>query len=147
MNLIETIESAGAEGFLLESAVSNLKIWASSDFLPEWVVASINELVQKEQWEELNDRFYQNMTFGTGGIRGRTIGKFSTSVEHGTLSAMGTPEHAAVGTNVLNDFNLIKVVIGLYRYAKFHLETCESIDQPRIVIAHDVRHFLVISVS
>ena len=141
MNLIETIESAGAEGFLLESAVSNLKIWASSDFLPEWVVASINELVQKEQWEELNDRFYQNMTFGTGGIRGRTIGKFSTSVEHGSLSAMGTPEHAAVGTNVLNDFNLIKVVIGLYRYAKFHLETCESIDQPRIVIAHDVRHF------
>ena len=141
MNLIETIESAGAEGFLLDSAVSNLKIWASSDFLPEWVVASINELVQKEQWEELNDRFYQNMTFGTGGIRGRTIGKFSTSVEHGSLSAMGTPEHAAVGTNVLNDFNLIKVIIGLYRYAKFHLETCESIDQPRIVIAHDVRHF------
>lgn len=141
MNLIETIESAGAEGFLLDSAVSNLKIWASSDFLPQWVVASINELVQKEQWEELNDRFYQNMTFGTGGIRGRTIGKFSTSVEHGSLSAMGTPEHAAVGTNVLNDFNLIKVIIGLYRYAKFHLETCESIDQPRIVIAHDVRHF------
>ena len=141
MNLIETIESAGAEGFLLESAVSNLKIWASSDFLPEWVVASINELVQKEQWEELNDRFYQNMTFGTGGIRGRTIGKFSTSVEQGALSAMGAPEHAAVGTNVLNDFNLIKVIIGLYRYAKFHLETCESIDQPRIVIAHDVRHF------
>lgn len=141
MNLIETIESAGAKGFLLESAVSNLKIWASSDFLPEWVVASINELVQKEQWEELNDRFYQNMTFGTGGIRGRTIGKFSTSVEHGAISAMGTPERAAVGTNVLNDFNLIKVIIGLYRYAKFHLETCESIDQPRIVIAHDVRHF------
>ncbi len=141
MNLIETIESAGADGFLLQSAVSNLKIWASSDFLPEWVVASINELVQKEQWEELNDRFYQNMTFGTGGIRGRTIGKFSTSVEHGALTAMGTPEHAAVGTNVLNDFNLIKVIIGLYRYAKFHLETCESIDQPRIVIAHDVRHF------
>lgn len=141
MNLIETIESAGSEGFLLESAVSNLKIWANSDFLPRWVVASINELVRKEQWEELNDRFYQNMTFGTGGIRGRTIGKFSTSVEQGALSAMGTPEHAAVGTNVLNDFNLIKVIIGLYRYAKFHLETCESIDQPRIVIAHDVRHF------
>lgn len=141
MNLIETIESAGSEGFLLESAVSNLKIWANADFLPRWVVASISELVQKEQWEELNDRFYQNMTFGTGGIRGRTIGKFSTSVEHGALSAMGTPEHAAVGTNVLNDFNLIKVIIGLYRYAKSHLETCESIDQPRIVIAHDVRHF------
>ena len=141
MNLIKKIESAGAEGFLLNSSVANLKIWASSDLLPEWVVASITELVEEEEWEELNDRFYQNMTFGTGGIRGRTIGKISTSVECGKLSVRGTPEHAAVGTNALNDFNLIKVIIGLYRYAKLYLKTCKRIDQPRIVIAHDVRHF------
>ena len=141
MNLIKKIESAGVEGFLLDSSVVNLKIWASSDLLPEWVIASITELVEEEEWEELNDRFYQNMTFGTGGIRGRTIGKISTSVECGKLSVTGTPEHAAVGTNALNDFNLIKVIIGLYRYSKLHLETCRRIDQPRIIIAHDVRHF------
>ena len=141
MNLIKRIESAGAESFLLESSVTNLKIWASSKFLPKWVLDSITELVEKEEWEELNDRFYQDVTFGTGGIRGRTIGKISTSVERGTLSARGSPEHAAVGTNVLNDFNLVKVIIGLYRYAKLHLETCERIEQPRIVIAHDVRYF------
>ena len=141
MNLIKKIESAGSNGFLLDSSVVNLKIWASSDVFPEWVVASISELVEGEEWEELNDRFYQNMTFGTGGIRGRTIGRISTSVECGKLSASGTPEHAAVGTNVLNDFNLIKVIIGLYRYAKLHIEKCKRIEQPRIVIAHDVRHF------
>ena len=141
MNLIKRIESAGAESFLLDSSVTNLKIWASSKFLPKWVLDSITELVEKEEWEELNDRFYQDVTFGTGGIRGRTIGKISTSVERGTLSTRGSPEHAAVGTNVLNDFNLVKVIIGLYRYAKLHLETCERIEQPRIVIAHDVRYF------
>ncbi len=141
MSLIKKIESAGADGSLLESTVANLKIWASADFLPEWVGASIAELVEKSEWEELNDRFYRNMAFGTGGIRGRTIGKVSTSVETGTLSEQGTPEHPAVGTNVLNDFNLIKATIGLYRYAQKYLKDSGRIDQPRFVIAHDVRHF------
>jgi phosphoglucomutase len=141
MNLIEKIVSAGSDGFLLESAVANLKIWASADFLPAWVGASIAELVEKGEWDELNDRFYQNMAFGTGGIRGRTIGKVATSVETGTPSAMGTPEHAAVGTNVLNDFNLIRATIGMFRYVETYLCDRGRHDLPRFVIAHDVRHF------
>jgi phosphoglucomutase len=141
MSLIEKIESAGAAGSLLESTVANLKIWASADFLPEWVGASIVELVENEEWEELNDRFYQNMAFGTGGIRGRTIGKVSTKVETGTLSPVGTPEHAAVGTNVLNDFNLIRATVGMFRYVEKYLKESGRYDLPRFVIAHDVRHF------
>lgn len=141
MSLIEKIESAEAAGSLLESTVTNLKNWASADFLPEWVGASISELVEKEEWEELNDRFYQTMAFGTGGIRGRTIGKVTTSAETGTVSAQGTPEHAAVGTNVLNDFNLIRATIGMFRYVKQYLDESGRNDLPRFVIAHDVRHF------
>ena len=141
MNLIEKIESAEAAGALLESTATNLKKWASADFLPEWVGASITELINKEEWEELNDRFYQTMVFGTGGIRGRTIGKVTASAETGTLSAQGTPEHAAVGTNVLNDFNLIRATVGMFRYVKEYLDESGRHDQPRFVIAHDVRHF------
>ena len=141
MSLIEKIESAEAAGSLLESTVTNLKNWTSADFLPEWVGASITELIEKEEWEELNDRFYQTMAFGTGGIRGRTIGKVTASAETGTLSAKGTPEHAAVGTNVLNDFNLIRATVGMFRYVKQYLDESGRHDQPRFVIAHDVRHF------
>jgi phosphoglucomutase len=141
MSLIEKIESAEAAGYLLESTVTNLKNWASADLLPEWVGATISELVEKEEWEELNDRFYQTMAFGTGGIRGRTIGKVTASAETGTLSAQGTPEHAAVGTNVLNDFNLIRATIGMFRYVKQYLDESGRHDLPRFVIAHDVRHF------
>ena len=141
MSLIEKIESAEAAGSLLESTVTNLKNWASADFLPEWVGASITELIEKEEWEELNDRFYQTMVFGTGGIRGRTIGKVTASAETGTLSVQGTPEHAAVGTNVLNDFNLIRATVGMFRYVKQYLDESGRHDQPRFVIAHDVRHF------
>ena len=141
MSLILKIESAEAAGTLLQSTATNLKNWASADFLPQWVGASITELVEKEEWEELNDRFYQTMAFGTGGIRGRTIGKVTASAETGTLSAQGTPEHAAVGTNVLNDFNLIRATVGMFRYVKQYLDESGRHDLPRFVIAHDVRHF------
>ena len=141
MSLILKIESAEAAGALLQSSATNLKNWASADFLPEWVGASITELVEKEEWDELNDRFYQTMVFGTGGIRGRTIGKVTAYAEMGTPSAQGTPEHAAVGTNVLNDFNLIRATIGMFRYVKQYLDESGRHDLPRFVIAHDIRHF------
>jgi phosphoglucomutase len=141
MSVIESIEAAGSEGKLLESAVENLKIWSSADFLPDWVGKSIAELVEKEEWDELNDRFYQNMAFGTGGIRGRTIGRVASSVEIGNEGPQGSPEHAAVGTNVLNDFNIIKATIGLFRYTQKYLCDSGRHDLPRFIIAHDVRHF------
>lgn len=141
MSLIAKIEAAGAEGLLLESTVANLKVWASADYLPAWAGTSITELVENAEWEELNDRFYQNLAFGTGGIRGRTIGRVSTSIETGTLSELGSPEYAAVGSNVLNDFNLVRATIGLFRYTKKYLEDNGRFDLPRFVIAHDVRHF------
>jgi phosphoglucomutase len=141
MSLIEKIEAAGATGALYESTVVNLKNWASADFLPAWAGASITELVENEEWDELNDRFYQNLAFGTGGIRGRTIGRVTAAAETGTLSEMGCPEHAAVGSNVLNDFNLVRATMGLFRYTKQYLKDTGSYDLPRFVIAHDVRHF------
>jgi phosphoglucomutase len=141
MSLIAKIEAAGAAGSLLESTVVNLKVWASADFLPAWAGESIAELVEQEAWEELNDRFYQNLAFGTGGIRGRTIGRVSTTAETGTLSDLGSPEYAAVGSNVLNDFNLVRATIGLFRYSQKYLADQGRYDLPRFVIAHDVRHF------
>ncbi len=140
--IIEQIEAAGKDGSLLESTVANLKVWANADFLPQWTGQSIAELVEQGAWEELNDRFYQNLAFGTGGMRGRTIGRVSSSVEAGDLEAQsGSPAHAAVGTNVLNDFNIVRATIGLYRYVKAYLDAEGRNDLPRFVIAHDVRHF------
>jgi len=141
MSIIEKIEAAGAAGSLLGSTVVNLKQWASADFLPDWAGASILELVENSEWDELNDRFYQNLAFGTGGIRGRTIGRVPAAAETGTPSEKGSPEHAAVGSNVLNDFNLVRATIGLFRYTKQYLKESGSYDLPRFVIAHDVRHF------
>ena len=141
MSIIDQAQAATKEGKLLESAFDNLKLWAEAEALPTWVRASIEELVEKGEWEELNDRFYQYAAFGTGGIRGRTIGRVCAAAEMGEVGPKGTPERAAVGTNVLNDFNIIRATIGLYRYAEKYLRESGRYDQPRFVIAHDVRHF------
>jgi len=141
MSVLETLKQANTDGKLLDSALENITRWLGGAFLPEWAVKSIEELTAKEAFEELNDRFYQNMAFGTGGLRGRTIGRVSAKAEIGTPSEQGTPSHPAVGSNVLNDFNVIRATMGLFRYADTYLKQQEIFDVPKLVIAHDVRHF------
>jgi phosphoglucomutase len=141
MTSIDKIKQAGEAGRLLESSVKNLVDWLEGGFLPDWALDSINELVEQQQWDELNDRFYQFLAFGTGGMRNRTIGNTVTEAEKGTPSEMGTPSHPAVGTAVLNDFNIIRATIGLYRYCERFLKDKGATESPRLVIAHDVRHY------
>lgn len=142
MKIREVIEEAGKNGKLLESSVRNLTDWVEGGFLPEWALNSIEELIQGEEWDELNDRFYQMLALGTGGMRNRTIGRVVTKAERGKVGEKGTPEHAAVGTAVLNDFNVVRATVGLFRYSqRYLLEKLGYAEKPRLVIAHDVRHF------
>lgn len=140
MTLVEKIKAAGSAGHLMPAAVENLQAFLGAK-LPEWAVASITELVETEAWSELNDRFYVYLAFGTGGMRGRTIGKVSTKAEQGESGATGAPAHAAIGSNVLNDFTLIRAVIGLYRYTKKYQVAQKNDAAPKFVVAHDVRYF------
>jgi len=142
MNISEAIRKAGQDGRLLETSVDNLLAWQDGGFLPDWALASIRELVERGAWDELNDRFYQFLAFGTGGMRNRTIGRVVTAAERGTPGPLGAPQHPAVGTAVLNDFNIVRATIGLFRYCRRHLDAQgRGGDRPRLVIAHDVRHF------
>lgn len=138
--MLDKIKAAGESGKLLESSVENISTWLAAE-LPEWVEQSVAELVEQEAWDELNDRFYRYLAFGTGGMRGRTIGRVVTEVEKGELGPLGTPTHAAAGCNVLNDFTVVRATVGLYRYVSQFLKAQERVDVPTIAIAHDVRHF------
>lgn len=141
--LLEKIKRAlgsAPSGALLPSAADNIGAWADGGFLPRWACESILELFENSCWEELNDRFFKPLEFGTGGMRGRTIGKRPTSVELGVVSHDGTPEHAAVGSNNMNDFTVARATAGLFAYCKRWCDE-NSLGAPSIVIAHDVRHF------
>ena len=136
----DRIAAAVRAGHLLSSTADNLAAFLAAK-LPAWAAQSVEELVEKAAWSELNDRFYRFLEFGTGGMRGRTIAVMPTAAETGTLDSRGSPEHAAIGSNMLNDYTLIRAVIGLHRYTAKYLAQKRAVARPRLVIAYDVRHF------
>lgn len=134
------IEKAAADGKLLEASVTNLRraLQNPSSLV---ITEAIAELVAAEEWTELNDRFYRSLAFGTGGIRGRTIGKVVTEAEKGTPSELGRPQFACVGTNAINDESVGRATQGLAEYLREWFEREKLPGRPKIVIAHDTRFF------
>ena len=133
----QAIESAVQEGKLSTDSAENVgRLMRESKQVPR-MVASIQELVDTCEWEELNDRFFRTLAFGTGGLRGRTIGKVVTKAEMGKPTALGRPEFPAVGTNCMNEGNVAKATQGLANY----LQKSFPGQAPRVVFAHDTRFF------
>ena len=77
----EILDNAVKEGKLLSSAQQNINELLDLNPCPSWVQESLEELTSDKHWNELNDRFHSNLAFGTGGMRGRTIGKIITRSE------------------------------------------------------------------
>ncbi len=88
------------------------KQWLTSTFDAE-TQKEINELITNDS-NDLTDRFYKDMEFGTGGMRG----------------VMGA------GTNRINKYTLGRATQGLSNYL---LENIKK-DQNSVVIAYDCRH-------
>ena len=134
------IEHAVADWQLMESAAKNiatLLAGAPSDLY----FRVVEELVDSSEWSELNDRFYQTLAFGTGGIRGRTIGKIVTKPERGNSREDQQPEFPCVGTNAMNFFNISRATRGLVAYLHDWNRREKISAKPKIVIAYDPRFF------
>jgi len=134
------LDAAVAAGHLLPSSAQNIRQLLARSSSPV-DAASIEELVRLAAWPELNDRFFRTLAFGTGGLRGRTIGKVVTKAEAGTPQELGRPEFPAVGTNAMNYFNISRATQGLVAYLKDHFAATGRTDRPKLCIAHDTRHF------
>jgi phosphoglucomutase len=139
-SLTEQIDRALSDGKLRADAAENIRRILSGEE-SDFAARVIGELSQANEWEELNDRFYKTLAFGTGGLRGRTIGKIVTSSERGTPTALGRPEFPCVGTNAMNYFNVGRATRGLVVYIQKWRSGQRVEGRAKIVIAHDTRHF------
>ncbi|MFL6593822.1 MAG: phospho-sugar mutase, partial [Chthoniobacterales bacterium] len=136
----ETLARAVADGRLIESAAQNINALltgATSKLYAE----VIDELASGRHWTELNDRFYKTLAFGTGGLRGRTIGKIVTRAERGSAPNDLPPEFPCVGTNSMNFYNVARATRGLVAYLHEWFVNEKLSGKPKIVIAHDTRFF------
>jgi phosphoglucomutase len=139
-DLREALEQAVEEGQLLATSAGNISLLLAAG---QSVVyrSAISQLVEEKEWAELNDRFFKTLAFGTGGLRGRSIGKKVTQAERGSHSDSEPPEHPCVGTNAMNFYNVSRATQGLVHYLKIYLSSIRSGKQPSLAIAHDTRIF------
>jgi len=136
-NWQQKLERAAQAGDLLADSGNNIARLLNSPTTVARDKESILELVEQGQWGELNDRFFRKLAFGTGGLRGRTIGKVVTEAEKGTPTGLGRPEFPAVGTNCMNYGNVARATQGLVNYLKKNFAG----QAPSVVFSHDTRHF------
>ena len=135
--LESSLSSAVVSGNLLADAKSNIESLLAGT-TSEVAAQVIDELVASGSWDELNDRFFKTLAFGTGGLRGRTIGSIVTKAEQGNGGPNSRPEHPCVGTATMNFYNLSRAVRGLITYVKQFVGDSRK---PALVFAHDTRHF------
>ncbi len=146
--ILAATDQAVAEGKLLPSAGQNIRLLLVAGKSGEAVclphslyIDSVCELVESAAWSELNDRFYKTLAFGTGGLRGRTIGKIVTAAERGNAEKHAHPQFPCVGTNAMNFYNVNRATRGLVAYIREWTDRQRNGNRMSIVIAHDTRFF------
>ncbi|KEI03581.1 phospho-sugar mutase [Clostridium botulinum] len=88
--------------------------WLNNDFIDSKTKEELESI--KENKEEIQDRFYKNLEFGTAGLRGKL----------------------GAGSNRMNVYNISKVTQGI---ADFIKEKGQEYMDRGVAIAYDVRHF------
>src|SRR6266496_6723722 len=134
------IERAVVRRQLLESTAKNIRVLLAGA-TTDLYFRSVNQLADSCEWSELNDRFYKTLAFGTGGLRGRTIGKIVTTAERGAAREDERPQFPCVGTNAMNFFNISRATQGLVAYLHDCNQRQQVSTKPKLVIAHDPRFF------
>jgi phosphoglucomutase len=138
--LLSRIEAAVPRGQVMESTAKNIRS-VLAEASTKLYFKSISQLTDSCEWSELNDRFFKTLAFGTGGLRGRTIGKIITRAERGSASEDQRPEFPCVGTNAMNFFNINRATRGLVAYLRDCNQRQGISAKPKLVIAHDPRFF------
>ena len=134
------LDAAVSAGQLLDSARKNVLVLLTG--APSEIYGqAVDELIAAGAWSELNDRFFKTLAFGTGGLRGRTIGKVITRAERGQTASDAPPQFPCVGTNAMNFYNINRATRGLVSYLDDWLSQHQRKERPKLVIAHDTRFF------
>ncbi|MEM1441361.1 MAG: phospho-sugar mutase [Verrucomicrobiota bacterium] len=136
-DLSSQLDNALSSGDLLQSSFDNIHELLGNSENPVYEGA-VSELAAAGEWTELNNRFFKKLAFGTGGLRGRSIGEIVTAAEQGSAAPGDRPEHPCVGTSSLNFYNITRATLGLVRQLK---KSFTGEGNPSLALARDTRYF------
>ncbi len=100
---------------LTDIVKKRLNMWLESDAFDAATKDELKDLVKREQWSEITDRFYKEMAFGTGGLRG-VVG---------------------AGSAYMNIYNIRKATTAFC----LHLQKAFPQDKHKVAISYDSRNF------
>lgn len=83
--LDESLMNAVKEGKLLESSRTNIRLLLDGTKSPI-AHEAVEELAAAGEWQELNDRFYKTLAFGTGGFEDVPSAASSPGPSRGTAA-------------------------------------------------------------
>ena len=101
--------------FMEDYIVEKAKEWATNKVFDDATRAEVAQLLEEKNDKELTDRFYRDLQFGTGGLRG-------------ILGA---------GTARMNIYNVRKATLSMIRY----IQSTKKDDGLRLAVAHDSRQY------
>ncbi len=99
-----------------DEIILRAQYWATDRYFDPQTQKEIQSLLDDNNSKELTERFYQDLEFGTGGLRG-IIG---------------------AGTNRMNPYVVRRATQGLANYIN---QQFPSMEEPRVAISYDNRHF------
>lgn len=138
--ILNKVKAAADSGKLLPTSAANIDFLFGAN--PSRVeVESVRELVETGNWSELDNRFFRTLAFGTGGLRGKSIGMVVTKAEAGEPQPLDRPEFPCTGTNAMNYLNISRATQGLVNYVLKHWKSTGGNGKASICICHDTRHF------
>ncbi len=112
--VLSQLDAAAGEKKLSPAAVENIRIWLTEPFLEEYA-PQVAEHIAAGMWKELDEAFWTEVPFGTGGRRGWMY---------------------PIGCNAINDRTIGESAQGLADYVKEHAQ-----GKPlSCAIAYDTRH-------
>ena len=119
---------------ITENVISNIQKWITSN-IPEIYKKFVFDSIEKENWTEIINAFYQELSFGTSGIRGKltsSVTNIDTEKDLHSLHNNKFNSDVLRGPNLFNEITLIKNISGVINYMKKN-------NLSKIVIGYDSR--------
>jgi phosphoglucomutase len=114
---------------ILSRVTSEVTRWLADDNIGPQIKRGIENAIQSANWSGITETFWQDILFGTGGIRGRTV---LTEVELREFASSGLGSLVLRGTNTINEVVLALYTTGVARYMRRNGLT-------KVVVGYDSR--------
>ncbi|MGD8506905.1 MAG: hypothetical protein PVF15_09635 [Candidatus Bathyarchaeota archaeon] len=114
---------------ILKGCYTNLVDWLVSKNISTITKEGIKTAIKNERWADLVEAFWQNIVFGTGGIRNKAV---LSEKELKVLGECGLNAVILKGSNLINDVVFVKSTIGVANYMDRH-------KMRKVVIGYDSR--------